>query len=162
MRVSVSLLLAGLLIGFGNMAVAQSQKGPGHGMDHSPLEMPAGLPVPQLELALFEDSMSGYNLEIRIRHFQFQPPQRGTEPLKELTGHAHLHINGEKIGRLYTSDVHLPGKLFHEGVNHITISLNSHTHRGWMSDGRELLATLMLNTEQTPLVRHHFSASPLQ
>lgn len=56
----------------------------------------------------------------------------------------------------------LPGKLFHQSVNHITISLNSHAHRGWMSNGRELLATVMMNTEQAPMVRHHFSASPLQ
>ena len=142
--------------------MAQKDGEPGHAMDHSPLEMPAGLPVPQIELALFEDSMSGYNLEIRTRDFRFQPPQRGTEPQDMLTGHAHLHINGEKIGRLYSTDVHLPAKLFHTGVNHITISLNSHGHRTWMADGRELLATLMLNTERTPAVQHRFSASPLR
>lgn len=128
MRLSASLLtcLLTCLIGATSQtdtAHAQGRHSKSHGMDHSPLEMPAGLPVPQLELALFEDNMSGYNLEIRMRHFQFQPPQRGTEPLQELTGHA---------------------------------------HRGWMANGRELLATLTLNTEQAPLVRHHISASPLQ
>ena len=45
MRVSVSLVLAGLLIGAGNVATAKAPKGAGHIMDHSPLEMPAGQAV---------------------------------------------------------------------------------------------------------------------
>lgn len=131
-------------------------------MEHKPVEMPAALRVPQIELLLFDDNMDGYNLKIELAHFELQPPQRGTAPDEVLTGHAHLHINGEKVGRLYSTDVHLPARLFREGVNQISVSLNNHMHSTWLSENRELVATLFIEPGKQPLIKHRFSASPLK
>jgi len=144
-----------------SLTAKSSDEHVGHmGMQHGPQEIPENLPVPTLALRLDKDVMTGYNLKIVTSNYEFRSPvDAGPEPYAVLEGHAHLFINGIKIGRLYGPDVHLPGKLFRQGANQILVTLNSHGHGDWSRDGAQVVAKLGIDTEQQPMVRYRLSSA---
>lgn len=129
--------------------------------DYEPIQVPQGVPVPQLGLVLHRDAMSGVNLHVQLKDFAIAPPERA-EIEGLLNGHAHLYINGKKIQRLYGRDVHLPAELFKPGVNLVMVSLNAHSHAVWAMGKKQLLASSFINFANEPLVVHSFTSSPFQ
>ncbi len=130
--------------------------------NHSPLELPKTARVPKLTISLSEDDMTGYNLHLQTADFQLESPiNSGNHPVNIMEGHAHLYINGTKIQRIYAQDVHVSGKLIKEGMNQISVTLNSHGHNGWQKDGKAVVSTIFINTKQTPLLSHIFSTFPV-
>lgn len=142
-------------------------------MDHShmPLEVPDDVPAPALDLQLTADVMSGYNLHLNTRNFVLEPPpqQMNMRQMMSasrdaqsgvLSGHAHLYVNGRKIQRLYAADVHLPGHLFDDGVNQITVTLNNHGHMDLVQDDQQILASLFVDPSASPAVVHRFASHP--
>ncbi len=91
---------------------------------------PAG--GPELGIALHKDPVSGWNLELITENFKFAPKAAGDKP-KNGEGHAHLHINGKKVARVYSDWYHLSD--LSEGVNKIPVSLNANNHAALMVDG---------------------------
>ncbi len=166
----ISAILAYLLLGVAAITHASHPAGQGHEKPHGLVPVPSGLPAPQIGLELFEDQVSGYNLEINLRHFVLVPPvEELMVKVKELMnrkvtgslmGHAHLYINGQKLMRLYSPYIHLPENLFVEGINVITVSLNNHQHDTWTVGQQEIQATLTINTTLTKAVLNQYSSSP--
>lgn len=144
-------------------------------MDHShmPIHLPKGMQQPKLSLAIHKDAMSGFNLELMTANFHMVPPPYEIQTMAELMdapnskdgktveGHAHLYINGEKISRVYSRYLHLPGTLFKKGVNQVTISLNNHAHMPWHSDKKQILATLVINPDLDKVLVHRFESFPV-
>ncbi|MDH3668638.1 MAG: hypothetical protein OEN23_17070 [Paracoccaceae bacterium] len=115
-----------------------------HGHAHGGLrEAPAGLPAPGLTVEAIADPGDGYNLNLIVQNFAFSPEHAG-QPTEAVEGHAHLYVNGAKIGRVYGPWVHLPDKLLAPGENEIRISLNDNTHRAWSAGGKPVEARLTL------------------
>jgi len=136
----------------------------GEVMSHGTVEIFEGFRVPELGAELFVDAMDGYNLQLELVHYNIIPPIKKlmtSAPNTQLEGHAHLYINGVKILRVYGHNLHLPAKLFKNGINTITISLNDHNHATWTVKGVELQTTLTMNVGRKPLVLNHYSASPI-
>jgi len=136
----------------------------GEEMSHGTVAITADFRVPELSAELFVDAMDGYNLQLELAHYKIIPPIKklmNSAPKPQLEGHAHLYINGVKIQRVYGHNLHLPAKLFKNGINTITISLNDHNHATWTVRGVELQATLTMNVGRKPLVLNHYSASPI-
>lgn len=79
-----------------------------------------------------------------------------------IAGHAHLYINGEKIQRVYGNNIHLPSELFRQGINQLTITLNSHGHMYWTVDRRKVLATLFINLNKSDPVVYRFESSAVK
>jgi len=77
---------------------------------------------------------------------------------RENTG---FYINGTKIQRVYDSDTHIPGKHIQKGMNQITVTLNSHGHRAWQKEGKDVLSTIFINTENQTIISHQFSTFPV-
>ncbi len=150
-------LLVGLVIGFsinlGNsqdtMLMEEEHDHSTHTHDvhsHDQIEVPLEY-VPTISISVFEDSKSGYNLEIEVDNFEFVSTQSYETIEKEETityGHAHLYINGEKITRLYSKSYYL-GEL--EGHNEITVTLNSNEHENLAINGESIQATTILTVE---------------
>jgi len=116
-------------------------------------------PIPQLSAALFKDEFSGYNLHLALNNYQLQPPElsKGNQnKLINLEGHAHLYINGVKIGRLYGRYYHLAESAFSPGVNNIKITLNDHQHATWMFDNKAIMSSLMINTNKDRFLLYQF------
>ncbi len=144
------------------------------GMQHShaPIGVPDGVAEPGLSLTLYKDTQDGYNLQLISRAFKLGPPPRRVLSMEEsmqattdsdtgfLEGHAHLYINGEKIQRIYGSDVHIPEHLIPVGTNQITVTLNNHGHMYWIINGKQVLATLFVNPESQPIIANRFESFP--
>jgi hypothetical protein len=141
-------------------------------MDHShmPIQVPKDVPKPRLSIAVFKDVMSGYNLELLSENYSLMPPPRKGFNMRELMlptinkdtgyieGHAHLYVNGEKVQRIYSNNVHLPTALFRPGVNQVTVSINNHAHMYWTVEDRQVLATLFVNNNAEPSVVYQFES----
>ena len=139
-------------------------------MDHAhiPIPIPNGVNQPKISLQIVKDTMSGYNLHIKLKHYAMMPPPADLTSMKALMsasistqdnvaeGHAHLYVNGEKIQRIYGPDIHLPDVLFKAGVNMITVTLNNHGHMFWTYDGKQLLATVYINSQADPFMTYQF------
>ena len=129
---------------------------------HQAIQVPANMASPKLSVQLYKDESSGFNLDIQLENFVLESPHlEGKKQHKFLSGHAHLYINGKKIGRLYGSMHHLPGKLFKQGANEIEVSLNSHDHRAWSLGENAIAAKITINTEEKEFLVSSKSSSPL-
>jgi hypothetical protein len=141
MNTGLPLLVIGLIFGGGigfTIAAANgvaldghdhATHGPaGHGdMDHDAiLNLPASDTAPTLAIAVTEDPMAGYNLQILTENFAFSPENASLGHV-EGEGHAHVYINGVKLGRFYGAWVHLDH--LPEGEVTIEVTLNANDHR---------------------------------
>lgn len=144
-------------------------------MDHShiPIDVPSNAPTPRLSLELSRDVMSGFNLTLKLSHYQFTVPPANMSMQEMMSvgqlsrqgylqGHAHLYINGEKIQRIYGQYVHLPQELFKNGINNISVTLNNHGHMYWLADTKKILATLTINPNNDKFLVHDFASFPLK
>ncbi len=143
-------------------------------MDHAhlPISVPKTIDNVSLSLSLVKDVMSGYNLTLLTNNYMLVPPpsEASMSTLMSATintqsgfleGHAHLYINGDKIQRVYGSNVHLPQVLFREGINSISVTLNNHGHMYWTMKDKKILSTLYINTSSPePLVKNKFESFP--
>jgi len=104
---------------------------------HALLEVDKSKPTPEVSLKAFKDSMDGYNLHLETKNFTFTPEKAGGSPVVN-TGHAHLFVNGEKVGRVYGSWVNLSSKLLKDGENTVKVTLNADNHSEWAVDGHHI------------------------
>lgn len=100
----------------------------GHGdMDHETvLSLPASATAPTLAVTVTQDPMAGYNLHILTENFTFSPENASLAHV-EGQGHAHVYINGVKLGRFYGPWVHLDH--LPEGEVTVEVTLNANDHR---------------------------------
>jgi hypothetical protein len=115
------------------------------GHHHGTLEIPAGQPVPTVQVVVHPDAMQGWNLEIQTTHFRFAPELINQVNQPGL-GHGHLYINGEKQGRIYGPWLHLTQ--LPPGANEITISLNANGHEALTHNGQPISATVVIEVTE--------------
>jgi hypothetical protein len=109
-----------------------------HEHAHTALEIPAGEPIPTVDLIVSEDAMQGWNLELLVTNFQFAP-ERVNQTSQFNEGHAHLYINGEKVGRLYSPWFHLA--TLPPGEHILMVTLNANGHEELQSNGATIMDT---------------------
>ena len=86
----------------------------------------AGSNAPALDVHVTKDSDQGWNLHVMTTGFTFSPANAGRAHVPG-EGHAHVHVNGQKIARLYGPWMHI-GTL-PEGGAEILVTLNANDHR---------------------------------
>ncbi len=103
----------------------------GHGStahDHSAMtQWDSTLPLPTLTLAIVNDTMAGVNLHIATTGYTMTPEVVGQADIVG-GGHAHVYVNGVKLGRVYSDWVHIPDV---KSGDLIRVSLNGNSHAGW-------------------------------
>ncbi|WP_149031288.1 hypothetical protein [Moorena producens] len=119
-------------------AGSSSDHGEGMGHHHGTMEIPSGQPVPDVDIVVSPDPMTGWNLEIKVSNFQFSP-KNASKAHQPGEGHGHLFINGKKITRIYSNWYYI-GKL-EPGRNEITVSLNSNNHQDLVHNGEMISDT---------------------
>lgn len=108
---------------------------------HKEVEVDPELPIPAVEVVATPDSKDGYNLKINVTNFTFTPEKVGmTNEFN--TGHAHIYINDEKLGRVYGEWFYLPSKYLKNGDNTVQITLNGNDHSDWLVDGKHVESTV--------------------
>lgn len=104
---------------------------------HSQIEL-AGYPseeLPDVRMDIQEDAMGGYNIRVTTTNFTFTPQNVNTQN-RMYEGHAHLHINGEKVGRIYGEYYHLAA--LPPGTYEIAVTLNSNNHDDFVIRGNPI------------------------
>ncbi|MXX89174.1 MAG: hypothetical protein F4213_10190 [Boseongicola sp. SB0677_bin_26] len=97
--------------------------------------------APALGLQVKKDPDEGWNLHVMTAGFTFSPANAGRSHVPG-EGHAHVHVNGRKIARLYGSWMHI-GTL-PEGEVEIRVTLNANDHRLLSVDGVPVEARVLL------------------
>ncbi|MDG1377019.1 MAG: hypothetical protein P8P56_08385 [Yoonia sp.] len=94
--------------------------------DHSALTLWNG-PTPDIALQLFHDSGDAQNLLIDITGFTFTPEAVNTAAV-DGTGHAHVYVDGVKVGRAYG-----PWMLLDDAPSGsiVRVTLNANDHTVW-------------------------------
>jgi hypothetical protein len=103
----------------------------GHVMDHPMAPADPALPLPSATISATPDSKGGYNVRVAVENFRFTPEKAG-QAAEQGAGHAHLFVDGVKVGRLYgewayLGSEHFPGN----GPHEISVTLNANDHAEW-------------------------------
>lgn len=130
-----------------NILLADESHG---GMNHShkKMEIPAGKPVPKVDLIIHQDTMKGWNIELKLANFKLAPEMvnQNSNPNE---GHAHLYVNDKKITRIYGNWYYL-GNL-EPGSNKITVTLNTNKHEDLVKNGEMIMDEKIIQvTAQKP------------
>lgn len=113
--------------------------------DHaSAVNLPAGADAPGLEIKLTKDPMAGWNLQVIPQNFRFAPEHASTTDI-DGEGHAHVYINGIKLGRLYGNWLHLSD--LPKGEVEVKVSLNANSHSPLAVDDVPVSASVTLQIE---------------
>ena len=111
-----------------------------HGHD-TLLDLAAGPTAPSLEVELIPDPASGWNLHMKTANFRFSPENASRAHVVG-EGHAHIYVDGVKLGRFYGPWVHLDG--LPEGAREIEVTLNANDHRPLSVGGTPVARTVTL------------------
>ncbi len=110
--------------------------------DHgSPHVLPAGAGAPTLALGVTPDPASGWNLRIETSGFRFAPEHASGDHVPG-EGHAHVYVNGEKLGRVYGPWTHLSS--LPPGPVTVAVTLNANDHRPLVVGDRPLSASVIV------------------
>ena len=103
----------------------------------APHPLPLDPDVPTIGISLTRDAVSGWNLKVATRNFVFAPERAGAAHAAG-EGHAHVHVDGAKIARLYGPWMHLPA--LSPGAT-VEVTLNANDHRPLAVHGHAVTAT---------------------
>lgn len=103
---------------------------------HRQLEVPPGRPIPTVGLIVHKDPIKGWNLEVQTSNFRFAPQKVSTTTQTMAEGHAHLHIDGQKITRIYSNWYYLEN--LNPGPHRITVGLNANGHETLVHNGKPI------------------------
>ena len=105
---------------------------------HSSVYEVSAKEAPKVELVVTKDAKSGYNIKIIATDFTFTPENVNEDNVLG-EGHAHLYVDGEKVGRLYSPYFHYDGNV--EGTKKFRVTLNANDHSEYAVDGETIEST---------------------
>lgn len=91
------------------------------------------------------DAMSGVNLHVVTTGFTWAPEHASGEHVAG-EGHAHVYVDGEKVGRLYGEWMHLP---LEPGEHEIEVTLNGNDHQSYAIDGAPVSGTAVVEVGES-------------
>lgn len=101
-------------------------------------------PVPTLSIDVTPDAVSGANLHVVTTDFTFAPRHAST-PHVPGEGHAHVYVDGEKVGRVYGEWMHLPVE---PGRHEVRVDLNANDHSPLLLDGEPIEDTVTVEVPE--------------
>lgn len=113
--------------------------------DHAAaINLPGGADAPGLEIALTQDPMTGWNLQVTPQNFRFSPENASTPDVPG-EGHAHVYINGQKLARLYGNWMHIDQ--LPKGAVEVEVSLNANSHSPLLVDNVPVSAAVTVQVD---------------
>ena len=97
-----------------------------------------------VSISLEPDALTGANLTLVTEGFTFVA-ESVNKPHIPGEGHAHVYVNGVKVGRLYGPTMHL-GKM-KAGMNEVRVTLNANSHQEYTWNGQAVAATATVHVE---------------
>ena len=121
-----------------------------HGsMVHGPIE--STVPV-KVDIATEWDGYGGLHIAIETEGWRWAPEEVNGDNSPG-AGHAHVYVDGEKVGRIYGSYHFLPS--LEPGSHEIRVSLNSNNHSELTWQGNPLEASTTVNVPSGGVPDHH-------
>jgi len=100
--------------------------------------------VPTLDTAVHPDPVGGWNLNVKTTNFTFDAAAAGRENI-EGHGHAHVYVNGVKLGRVYGDWYHIAKLPL--GRNEVSVSLYANDHSGLALGGTKITSSAAVIVE---------------
>lgn len=122
-----------------------------HSKHNQTIELDPLLPHPTLRLELIRDETDGFNLKLLVESFTLEAPPKTQKQSLEY-GHAHIYLNDIKLMRLYGPDLHLPGRLFKQGISSLKVSLNNHQHAVLTINGAPIETVLLVDPSRAAFI----------
>ena len=88
--------------------------------------------APSVKVLADADQKGGWNITLVTENFTFTPQVVGEADV-EGTGHAHIWVDGVKVGRVYGNNYYLGAQ--GEGDHEIKVTLNTNQHKDYAVDG---------------------------
>ena len=121
----------------GNEAAESDESSGGH--DHASTIDWDGLQTPSLSLEALEDTPGAFNLYLSLSGFAFSPENASSHHIPG-EGHAHVYVDGVKLGRIYSESYFLSG--LSAGPHTIRVTLNANSHQDYIFEGGLLEASV--------------------
>ena len=99
---------------------------------------------PTLHTEIYADPVGGWNLNVKTSNFIFDAAAAGRDNV-EGNGHAHVYVNGMKLGRIYGDWYHIAS--LPKGQHEISVSLYANDHRGLALGGAKITSTTKVTVE---------------
>lgn len=115
----------------------------GGGTSHEAIE--SKTPV-SLQVSTEADASGGVAITIEAENWRWAPENVDGQH-RDGEGHAHIYVDGEKLGRVYGPAYYITG--LETGRRHIRVTLNANSHDGLMVDG-ELIEAVTMATVLEP------------
>jgi hypothetical protein len=115
--------------------------------DHTTVAIPDGQVIPTVKLVVSPDAMAGWNMEIKLTNFRFNPAQVN-QSSKTTEGYAHLLLNDRKVARIYGTWNHIP-KL-PQGKNVLKVVLLTNQHETLTANGQPIVGEVTIDVPVTP------------
>lgn len=110
------------------------------GHAHATFKQPEGSAAPTVQLHVTPDPLGGFNLNLETTHWTWTPEKVNTEAMAN-EGHAHLYVDGKKMGRIYGPWYNLSGLT--PGPHDIRVVLSANDHSDYAdADGHVLSDTV--------------------
>lgn len=119
-------------------------------MDHPQFVIPQNIPKPSVVVHAMKDSMSGYNLHLMTTNFRFSPEKAGGQNIVG-EGHAHLYIDGQKVGRVYGewTQINIP-----KGGHKIKVTLNTNDHQDYYDGDKQIMHEIEIDETRDVKSQH--------
>ena len=116
----------------------------GGGSDHhasAPKTVASETPI-SVAITAEPDADGGVDVQITTEGFRFAP-DLVDQPHTPGAGHAHIYVDGEKLGRVFESEYHIAS--LSPGQHEIRVSLNTNDHSELTFNGSRVEATASVN-----------------
>ena len=116
----------------------------GSGSDHhasAPKTVASETPI-SVVITAETDAHGGVDVQIATEGFRFAP-DLVDQPHTPGAGHAHIYVDGEKLGRVFESEYHIAS--LSPGQHEIRVSLNTNDHSELTFNGSRVKATASVN-----------------
>ena len=121
----------------------------GHGSHAATVPASDGMSV---AIAVHADAVDGFNVHIMPKGFTFSP-ERVNEAHVPGEGHAHIYLDGVKLGRVYGPYYHLTG--VEAGEHDVKVTLNANSHEGYARAGEPVAAVAVIAGEASSAGAEH-------
>ena len=97
--------------------------------------------APTISLSVEKDEIGGFNVHIDTSDFIWAPEHASQEHIAG-EGHAHIYVDGIKVGRVYSSWYHLntAALKLEPGTHQVEVNLNGNDHGPYTVAGEEISA----------------------
>jgi copper(I)-binding protein len=103
-------------------------------------------PSPKLRITAPDGvSEAGFNIKLEVESFSFVRAPDGTQHMPN-EGHAHVYLNGLKLGRLYEKNFALGA--IPAGKYELKFALNSNNHRQYVNNGEAISQVLSFSIDK--------------